>query len=125
MNERNNKPAITLLAAGAAAGLTLTYMVRATRARLRKPITQAMTVTAPRDRVEQFVEARDRMVAALQQKKYFDNVERLELRDAPGGRGTEMYLTMRGLGKYTIKDILRRAKALIETGEIPTGRRYA
>lgn len=125
MNERTNKPAITLLAAGAAAGLTLTYLTRATRARMRKPITQSMTVVAPRERVEEFVEARERMLAALQQKKYFDNVERLELRDAPGGRGTEMYLTMRGLGKYTVKDILRRAKALIETGEIPTGRRYA
>jgi hypothetical protein len=52
-------------------------------------------------------------------------IERMEVRDAPGGRGTEMYLTMRGLGKYTIKDVLRRAKALLETGEIPTGRRYA
>jgi hypothetical protein len=49
----------------------------------------------------------------------------MEVRDAPGGRGTEIYLTMRGLGKYAIKDVLRRAKALLEAGEIPTGRRYA
>jgi hypothetical protein len=52
-------------------------------------------------------------------------IERLEIREAPDGRGTEMYLTMRGHGKYAIKDVLRRAKALLEAGEIPTGRRYA
>jgi hypothetical protein len=32
---------------------------------------------------------------------------------------------MRGLGKYQVKDVLRRVKALLEAGEIPTGRRYA
>lgn len=124
MNEQNTT-AVKLLAAGAAAGLTLTYLARASRARMRKPIIQTATVLAPRARVSAFIESRERMLDALESKKRFANIERVELRDAPGDRGTEICLTMRGLGKYAVKDILRRAKALIECGEIPTGRRYA
>ncbi len=92
---------------------------------MRKPIMQAATVVAPRGRVESFIESRERMLDALQSKNLYANIERLELRDAPSDRGTEICLTMRGVGKYAVKDILRRAKALIECGEIPTGRRYA
>ena len=124
MNERNTA-AMKLLAAGAAAGLTLTYVARASRARLRKPVRQAMTVLASRERVEGFLEARERVLEALASKKLFENIQSVELVDAPAGRGTEIHLTMRGLGKYAVKDILRRAKALIEAGEIPTARRYA
>lgn len=82
-----------------------------------------MTVTLPRERIEMFVESRDQMLEALGSKRRFGLIERLELRDAPEGRGTELHLTMRGLSKYEIKDVLRRAKALLETGEIPTGKR--
>lgn len=117
--------AVSLLAAGAAAGLTLTYVARNARARMRKPVTQAMTVLAPRDRVVAFVESRDRIIEALGSKRMLGTIQGLELCDAPDGRGTEMYVTMRGVGKYGVKDALRRIKALIETGEIPTGRRYA
>jgi hypothetical protein len=124
MNKRNST-AVSLFAAGAAAGLALTYAARNARARMRRPIRQAMTVLAPRDRVEAFIESRDRVIQVLGSKRMLGAIERMEVRDAPGGRGTEMYLTMRGHGKYTIKDVLRRAKALLETGEIPTGRRYA
>lgn len=123
MNQRNT--ALSLFAAGAAAGLTLTYVTRNARARMRKPIVQAMTIAAARERVEEFVESRETMLAALGSKRRLGMIDRLELRDAPGGRGTEMHLSMRGLGKYEIKDVLRRAKALLEAGEIPTGRRYA
>ncbi len=123
MNERNTS--VTLLAAGAVAGLTLTYLARNARARLRRPITQAATVLAPRSRVEQFVESRDRMIQALESKRKLANIDNLEICDAPAGRGTEIYLTMRGIGKYDVKEVLRRAKALLETGEIATGRRYA
>jgi hypothetical protein len=123
MNERNTS--VTLLAAGAAAGLTLTYLARSARARMRRPITQAATILVPRERVEQFVESRERMNDVLGGKRKFGMIERLEICDAPPDRGTEVYLTMRGVGKYAIKDVLRRAKALLETGEIPTGRRYA
>lgn len=112
-----------LFGAGAAAGLALTYFVR--RARARKPITQAMTVTLARERVEAFVESRERMLEALGSKRRFGLIERIELRDAPAGRGTEMHLCMRGLSKYDIKDVLRHVKSLLETGEIPTGRRCA
>lgn len=65
------------------------------------------------------------MLEALGSKRRFGLVDRLEVRDAPAGRGTEVRLSMRGLGKYQIKEVLRRAKALLEAGEIPTGRRYA
>lgn len=123
MNQRNTK--VSLFAAGAAAGLTLTYITRSARARLRKPIVQAMTMVTPRESAERFIESRDRMLIALGSKKRFGLIERLELHDAPGSRGTEVYLAMRGLGKYEIKDVLRRMKALLEAGEIPTGRRYA
>lgn len=123
MEKRNT--AVSLFAAGAAAGLTLTYVTRNARARMRKPVTQAMTVLAPRDRVMSFIESRDRMIEALGSKRMLGTIHGLELCDAPDGRGTEIYLTMRGVGKYGVKDVLRRAKALLETGEIPTGRRFA
>lgn len=122
MNQRNT--AFSLFAAGAAAGLTLTYMTRSTRARLRKPIAQAMTMVVPRESVERFIESRERMLIALGSKRRFNQIDRLEVHDAPGNRGTEIYLAMRGAGKYEIKEVLRRVKALLEAGEIPTGRRY-
>ncbi len=117
--------AVSLFAAGAAAGLTLTYVARNARARMRKPIVQAMTVLVPRDRVMAFVQDRQLMAQAVGSKKMLGTIQHLELCDAPDGRGTEMYLSMRGLGKYSIKEVLRRLKALLEAGEIPTGRRYA
>jgi hypothetical protein len=123
MNQRTT--ALSLLGAGAAAGLTITYATRFVRARLRKPIIQAQTVAVPRERVEAFVESRERMLLALGSKRMLGNIERLEVRDAPGGRGTELHLSMRGVAKYQIKEALRRMKALLEAGEIPTGRRCA
>jgi hypothetical protein len=123
--DKRNSTAVSLFAAGAAAGLVLTYVTRNARARMRRPVTQAMTVLTSRDRVESFIESRERIIEILGSKRMLGAIERMELREAPGGRGTEMYLTMRGLGKYGIKEVLRRAKALLETGEIPTGRRYA
>lgn len=123
--DKRNSTAVSLFAAGAAAGLVLTYVTRNARARMRRPVTQAMTVLTPRDRVESFVESRERIIEILGSKRMLGAIDRMELREAPGGRGTEIYLSMRGLGKYGIKEILRRAKALLETGEVPTGRRYA
>lgn len=123
MTERNTS--VTLLAAGAAAGLTFTYLARSARARMRRPVTQAMTVLVPRDRVERFVESRERMLEALGDKGKLAAIEHVEIRNAPGDRGTEIYLSMRGRGKYGVKEVLRRAKALMETGEIATGRRHA
>lgn len=122
MNQRNT---VSLFAAGAAAGLALTYITRRTRARIRHPIVQAMTISASRAHVEAFIESRERMLLALGSKRRLGLIDRLEVRDAPADRGTEVHLSMRGLGKYEIKEVLRRAKALLEAGEIPTGRRYA
>lgn len=65
------------------------------------------------------------MLIALGHKRRLRMIDRLEVSDAPDARGTEVRLAMRGLGKYEIKEVLRRAKALLEAGEIPTGRRYA
>ncbi len=123
MNQRNTS--FSLFAAGSAIGLTLTYLTRGRRARTRKPITQAVTIAVPRDRVETFIEARESMLLALGSKRRLALIERLEVRNAPPGRGVEVHLAMRGLRKYEVKDVLRRAKALLEAGEIPTGRRYA
>ena len=123
MNERK-KAAVSLLAA-ATIGLALTYVARTGRARLRKPIAQAMTVFAPRERVEQFIETRERMLEVLPSRRHFANIDYVELRDAPADRGTEIILSMRGLGKYAVRDVLRRAKWILEAGEFPSGRRYA
>ena len=123
MNQRNTS--VSLFVVGAAAGLAATYLGRSARAHLRKPVTQAATVLVPRDRAEAFVESRERMVEALDSKRKLGLIDRLEIRDAPAGRGTEMYLTMRGVGKYGVKEVLRRVKALLEAGEISTGSRYA
>jgi hypothetical protein len=124
MNQRNTA-AVSLLAAGAATGLALTYAARSARARMRKPVLQAMTLAVPRDRVEEFLQSRDRIAEAVGSKKMLGAIETLQICDAPDGRGTEMYLAMRGRGRYGVKEVLRRAKALLEAGEIPTGRRYA
>lgn len=122
MNQR--KKAISLFAAGAAASLTLTFVTRKARARMRTPIVQSTTIAIQRERVEAFIESRERMLLALGSKRRLGQIDRLEVRDAPGGRGTELHLGMRGAAKYDVLDVLRRAKALLEAGEIPTGRRY-
>lgn len=103
----------------------LTYVGRTIRARTQRRIAQAMTIAVSRDQVEAFVESRERILTALGSKRRLGLIERLEVCEAPGGRGTEVHLAMRGLGKYEVKDVLRRVKALLEAGEIPTGRRYA
>jgi hypothetical protein len=123
MNQRTS--AFSLLAAGAAAGLSITYAARSARARLRKRIAQSQTIAVPRERVEAFIESRDRMLLALGYKRMLVSIDRLEVREAPAGRGTEVHLSMRGAGKYQVKEVLRRLKALLEAGEIPSGRRYA
>ena len=48
---------------------------------------------------------------------------RLALIPAPTNRGTELHIVMRG-AKYDVKDVVRKIKALVETGEIPTGERF-
>jgi len=45
---------------------------------------------------------------------------RLALIAAPGNRGTELHVAMHG-EKYSVKDIVRRMKMLLEAGETATG----
>ena len=47
---------------------------------------------------------------------------RIALIAAPDDRGTELHLTMHG-EKYHVKEIVRKMKMLLETGEIATGAR--
>jgi hypothetical protein len=51
-----------------------------------------------------------------------DESGRLALIAAPGGRGTELHVAMHG-EKYRVKDVVRRMKMLLETGELATGGR--
>lgn len=101
-----------MFAAATAAATFGTFAARARRARSRKPLTQTLTVLAPPDRVRELLE-RSGAASAI------------EIREAPGGRGTEMQLSMRARSKYDVKDALREVKAIIEAGETPTGRRSA
>jgi hypothetical protein len=123
---KDRERAMLLFSAGLAGTLALTYGVRQIRTRTRKPITQSMTVVLPRERVDVFFASEQNVLLAAGSKKDLRLLERLELRDAPEGRGTEMYASSRfASNKYEIKNALRRAKALLETGEIPTGARYS
>ncbi len=117
--------AASFSAVGVAAGIVLTYVARSARARMRKPLKQSLTALVSRERALSFIKSQECMIEALGSKRMLAAVQDLELSDAPEGRGTEISLTMRGAGKYEIKDVLRRAKALLEAGEVPTGERYA
>lgn len=64
----------------------------------------------------------DRRIVRWSDERHAERSGRLALVNAPGDRGTELHLFMRG-EKYEVKDVLRRLKAQLETGEIPTGRR--
>lgn len=51
-----------------------------------------------------------------------DESGRLALIAAPGNRGTELHVAMHG-EKYQVKELVRRMKMLLETGEVATGER--
>lgn len=54
-----------------------------------------------------------------------DNYDRCAIStlNAPGGRGTELHVTSHDVGQKKLKAHLRAYRALLETGEIPTGAR--
>ncbi len=114
-----------LFAATALTAATVTLLFRLARRRSLQPVRQTMTVSVDRPQVDEFIASRDNLLRAAGSMDALEAIDRLELRDAPAGRGTELELEMRGYGKYAAKEVLRRAKALIETGEIPTGGRAA
>ncbi|MDQ2872017.1 MAG: hypothetical protein M3R35_02680 [Candidatus Eremiobacteraeota bacterium] len=124
MDNRTNKAA-SISAAGVAAGIVLTYIARNARARMHKPVAQTLTALVPRERALAFIESQECMLEAAGSKRALAAVNDVELSDAPEGRGTEIRLTMRSTGKYDVKDVLRRVKALLEAGEVPTGDRFA
>ena len=123
MNDRRTM--VLLFAATAVTAATVTVFLRILRSRSLQPVRQIMTVSAPRPVVDRFVSERENLLQAAGSARALEAIERFQLRDAPGGRGTEFELYMRGRGKYAVKEVLRRAKALIEAGEIPTGDRAA
>ncbi len=47
----------------------------------------------------------------------------VSIKPAPGGRGTELHATSHALSKTDLKQVLANERALLETGEIPTGAR--
>ncbi len=47
----------------------------------------------------------------------------VSIKPAPGGRGTEVHATTHALSKTDLKKALADERALLETGEIPTGAR--
>ncbi|MBV9270479.1 MAG: hypothetical protein JO165_05250 [Candidatus Eremiobacteraeota bacterium] len=107
------------------------------RRRLTRPraITQCLTIRAPRQTVNEFFRDGDRLSLALLgaglqlQDTGLDARDDVitwdgggvYLREAPGGRGTEVRLTLHTARKYPVKDAIRRAKAMLEAGEIPNG----
>jgi hypothetical protein len=100
-------------------------LTRGARMRNAGSSTQGITILLPRERVEEFTSSREAMVRVAGSKHHALSIERLQVAGAPADRGTEVYLTMRGVGKYDVKEVLRRLKALLETGETPTGKMYA
>ncbi len=59
------------------------------------------------------------------QETFGDTAERCRFSfiDAPGGRGTEIHASCDGLDQKAIKAALRKCRALLEAGEMPTGDR--
>lgn len=110
------------------------------RSRTRpKAVSQTLTIRASRSRILEFFREAygDRRVEVRDDVALW-NGGGVYVREAPGGRGMEVYLTLHVGGsarslkaltalrafdpKSIVKDAIRDAKAQIETGEIPTGR---
>jgi len=107
------------------------------RHRLTRPhaITQALTIRAAKQDVFEFFRDPERAGLALTAAGVRPHELGIDARDdvvtwdgggvyvreAPGGRGTEVHLTLHTLRKYSVKEAIRRAKALLEARELPTG----
>lgn len=99
-------------------------------------VTQALTILVSKERAWEFFRDPDRVSATLAASgiRIHDlgidarddvvtwNGGGVYLHDAPGGRGTEVYLSLHSAHKTRVKEAIRRAKSLLETGELPTGR---
>lgn len=108
------------------------------RRRFTRPpaVTQALTILVSKERALEFFRDPSRVAAALSASGISirdlgidarDDVVTwngggVYLHDAPGGRGTEVYLSLHSAHKTRVKEAIRRAKAILETGELATGR---
>ncbi|MDQ2865795.1 MAG: hypothetical protein M3R51_06170 [Candidatus Eremiobacteraeota bacterium] len=132
---------VAFATSGAVAVAVAATLLRKRAAAPDHMMAQTMTVAVDRDRVLDALSDGDVVSRALgcdhsvamefspdrRTLEWFDSAHphrngRLAFIDAPGDRGTELHLAMRG-AKYDVKDVVRKIKALIETGEIPTGER--
>ena len=111
-----------LLSAGVAVAAAITVTLRMVM-KEKAPVRQTMTVLAQRPQVEAFFADAEQLLTAAGSPGALESIDGVEMREAPAGRGVEVELAMRAVDKYTVKDTLRRAKALIEAGEVPTGAR--
>ena len=131
---RRNFERIALLLGTAGVAFVGIAVLRGRLTRTRA-ITQCLTIRAPRETVNEFFRDSDRLSVALMaagiqlQDSGLDarddvvtwNGGGVYFREAPAGRGTEVRLTLHTARKYCVKDAIRRAKALLEAGEIPNG----
>jgi len=120
---------------GAAGAAVVTGIALRRRFGHKRAITQALTVRVSKEQALAFFRDPERVSYAVSAAGIHLNDVGLDarddmvtwngggvyLREAPGGRGTEIHLTLHSARKYPVKDAIRRAKALLETGEIPTG----
>lgn len=132
---------VALAASGIVVAAVAAQLVRTASARRTKYVAQAMTVTLSRPSVMQALDNARLLQQALQcdhplaitasvdgrvvgwvDDEHPERSGRLALIVAPYDRGTELHLAMRAR-KPLVKDVVRRLKALLETGEIPTGER--
>lgn len=134
---------VVLAASGIVVAAAAAQLVRTVSARRTKYVAQAMTVTLSRPSVMQALDdpqllqqalacdhplvmtaSVDGRVVGWVDDEHPERSGRLALIAAPYDRGTELHLAMRAR-KPLVKDVVRRLKALLETGEIPTGERSA
>lgn len=123
MERRWSIARIALFAGAAGAGYAVASAIR--RRGRAKACTQAFTINAPPARVIDFFRASygDRFVDVRDDVAVW-NGGGIYVREAPGGRGTEVHMTMhvRALDpKSVVKGAIRDAKAQLEAGEVPTG----
>jgi hypothetical protein len=123
MERRWSIARIALFAGAAGAGYAVASAIRR-RAR-PKACTQAFTINAPPERVIDFFRASygDRFVDVREDVAVW-NGGGIYVREAPGGRGTEVHMTLhvRALDpKSVVKGAIRDVKAQLEAGEVPTG----
>jgi hypothetical protein len=84
----------------------------------------AITVNAGEPAVSALLADRAAMHACFGDKDHADGADcSFSLKPAPGDRGTEIHVSSHDRTKERLKAGLRKVRALLEAGEIPTGAR--